>query len=38
MVMAAEEGRVEVIPLLLEAGASVDVQDKVEGGGGVGGM
>ena len=29
MVMAAAKGRVKVIPLLLEAGAGVDVPDKV---------
>ena len=29
MGVAANEGRVEVLPLLLEAGAGVDVQNKV---------
>ena len=33
MVLAAEKGRAEVIPLLLEAEAGVDEQDKVGMGG-----
>ena len=36
MVLAAEKGRVEVIPLLLEAEAGVDVPTKVGMGGGAG--
>ena len=29
MVLASQEGRIEVIPLLLEAGADVDMPDEV---------
>ena len=29
MALAAEKGRIEVIPLLLKAGADVDLQSKV---------